>query len=202
MFAAVAENQNFSTALGGRSMGARAAVVAITGDTKHLVLVSYPLHNLNDTRDQILLDLPASVQVLFISGDNDSMCDLKQLDDVRSKMKCDSWKITVKNATHGMVVKPKIGTEEVGKKTGEIAARWLEGSKEKDCREGEISWNAGESEVMWSGWLACSSSSQDTKLPSSSKRKHPNRHQETSQEQNAAEDCDDVSTRTRRRQKP
>lgn len=135
--------------LGGRSMGARAAVMAATENTTHLVLVSYPLHTAKETRDQLLLDLPASIKVIFLSGDRDNMCDLERLEEVREKMICQTWRVVVQDADHGMNVKPKAGTQEVGRKIGDIAAMWLKAS-DISLREGRITWNADE--AQWSGW--------------------------------------------------
>jgi predicted alpha/beta-hydrolase family hydrolase len=111
-------------AFGGRSMGARAAVIAATANFEaatttpsitSLILVSYPLQSeKGDLRDKILLELPEKINVLFISGDGDSMCDLSKLRAVRGKMKARSWMVIVKSAGHGMDVKPKRGTEAVG----------------------------------------------------------------------------------------
>lgn len=135
---------------GGRSMGARAAVMAAKTAT-HLVLVSYPLHTGKETRDQVLLDLPASIKVIFVSGDSDEMCDLERLEQVRNKMKCKTWRVVVQNADHGMNVKPKAGTKEVGRKTGDVVAMWLEAS-DVNRRESRIIWNADDKTAQWSGW--------------------------------------------------
>jgi predicted alpha/beta-hydrolase family hydrolase len=83
-------------AFGGRSMGARAAVIAATATTTpsitSLILVSYPLQSeKGDLRDKILLELPEEINVLFISGDGDSMCNLSKLRAVRGKMKARGW---------------------------------------------------------------------------------------------------------------
>ena len=137
--------------LGGRSMGARAAVMAATEDTSHLVLVSYPLHTAKETRDQVLLDLPADIKVIFVSGDRDEMCDLGRLEEVRKKMKCRTWRIIVQNADHGMKVQPNAGTREVGKKTGDVVAMWLM-SSDTSLREGKIDWNTDAKTAQWSGW--------------------------------------------------
>ena len=125
--------------------------MAATEDATHLVLVSYPLHTAKETRDQALLNLSASVKVIFVSGDRDEMCDLERLEEVRKEMKCKSWRVVVQNADHGMNVKPKAGTREVGKKTGDVAAMWLEAS-DVGLREGRIIWNADEETAHWSGW--------------------------------------------------
>ena len=137
--------------LGGRSMGARAAVMAATKITTHLVLVSYPLHTSSAVRDQILLDLPASIKVIFISGDRDEMCDLERLEEVQKRMRCKTWRIVVQNADHGMNVMPKAGTREVGKMTGDVVAMWLTTSDDS-LREGKIAWDLDKEIAQWSGW--------------------------------------------------
>jgi predicted alpha/beta-hydrolase family hydrolase len=127
--------------LGGRSMGARAAVIAASealqaseavqgGDqvwVVRLILVSYPLKGPKDVRDQILLDLPESVSVLFVIGEKDDMCPLDLLDAVRGNMKAESQVVVVRGADHGMHVKPARKEGEVGEETGLMAAKWLAG---------------------------------------------------------------------------
>ncbi len=137
--------------LGGRSMGARAAVKAATEETTYLALVSYPLHTGKEVRDQILLDLPASTRVIFVSGSHDQMCDLERLEHVRRQMKCKTWRIAVQNADHGMNVRPKSATRNVGRMTGALVAAWLDQCDEK-LTEGTISWDSDNSAVRWSGW--------------------------------------------------
>jgi len=139
------------TCLGGRSMGARAAVMAATEEAVHLVLVSYPLHSGKGTRDQILFDIPASINVIFVSGDLDDMCDLESLETVRQKMKCKTWKVAVHGADHGMNVKPKSATREIGRMTGAIVATWLSDSNER-LTEGTLSWDTNQAAAQWSGW--------------------------------------------------
>ena len=152
MFNAVIDHLGFPKCLGGRSMGARAAVMAATDETTHLVLVSYPLHTDKDLRDQILLDLPASVKVIFISGTKDTMCDLDRLEHVRSRMKCKTWRVVVQEADHGMNISPKSGTKDVGRKTGEVVAHWL-GNADEEKRESKIEWDPDAAVAQWSGWL-------------------------------------------------
>lgn len=129
-------------ALGGRSMGARAAVIAASEllsqskskstAPKTLVLVSYPLKGPNnDIRDKILLDLPSAVNVLFVIGDRDSMCPLELLNDVRKKMKAKSWLVVVAGMDHGMHGKNERALVEL---SGKWAAEWVggeRGAKEK-----------------------------------------------------------------------
>ncbi|KAF2031407.1 hypothetical protein EK21DRAFT_63352 [Setomelanomma holmii] len=126
--------------LGGRSMGARAAVMAAselfckdsTDRKVDLILVSYPLQGPKDTRDQILLDLPASVNVLFIIGDRDSMCPLDLLNEVRGKMKAKNQLVIVREADHGMHTKPAKLEREIGEETGRMAASWVAGNMEDE----------------------------------------------------------------------
>lgn len=135
--------------LGGRSLGARAAV-AVIDNTTHLVLISYPLQTAT-IRAKVLVDLPASIKVIFVNGDRDEMCDLERLEEVRRKMSCQTWRVVVENADHGMNVTPKAGTREVGRKTGDVVAMWLNAS-DPNRREGKIVWSADE--AQWSGWYA------------------------------------------------
>lgn len=148
MFSEVMKDQKFATSLGGRSMGARAAVLAATSETENLVLASYPLHTNKDTRDQILLDISPSTKVLFIEGDKDSMCDLSRLDAVRKKMKCKTWLLVVQGADHGMSLSPKSAVAQIGLKTGEIAAEWIK-APDNECCESKVFWDE---EVRWNGW--------------------------------------------------
>ncbi|KAI4929123.1 hypothetical protein J4E85_005748 [Alternaria conjuncta] len=131
--------------LGGRSMGARAAVIAATEhlaslDDKEreelsiqLILVSYPLLGPKDElRDQILLDLPKSVRILFISGDEDAMCPIDTLNETRDKLTAKSQLVVVTDANHGMNVVPASRTRRVGEETGRLAAQWVEGGLVED----------------------------------------------------------------------
>ena len=135
--------------LGGRSMGARAAVLASQEYevSKDLVLVSYPLTSPSgDVRDQILLELPDDKNVLFISGDRDSMCDLKHLNRVREKMRAKSWLVIVEGADHGMSIKNKNSVDAVRKRSGAMAAEWL-ANHESLQQESILRWDAGTREV-------------------------------------------------------
>lgn len=148
-------------ALGGRSMGSRAAVLAAQGSdmikVHALVLVSYPLKGgKGDVRDQILLDLNDDVDVLFISGDNDSMCDLAELTAVRQRMKAKTWMVTVESADHGMNLRPKRATEQIVKMTGRIAADWLI-QRDETKTEYLLAWDDGVGGPADGDWKAGSS---------------------------------------------
>ena len=119
-------------ALGGRSMGARAAVMAckeMGWERGALVLVSYPLVSpKGEVRDEILLEVEGGVDVLFVSGERDGMMDWERLERVRGDMKARSWVVVVKGADHGMGLtgKAKKGVERMREETGRLAAEWLE----------------------------------------------------------------------------
>jgi len=155
--AVIAHDESFATAaLGGRSMGARAAVLAATeGEQKTaaLVLVSYPLAGgkTDESREQILLDLPESIDVLFISGTKDAQCDLERLADVRARMSARSWMVQVDGADHGMSWKWKEEVQGMRYKTGTIAAKWLrERDEARSCMT--VSWNQKSSSIHLHGW--------------------------------------------------
>lgn len=147
------EEEKFITCVGGRSMGARAAIMAApTEKTSHYVLASYPLHTSNQVRDELLLNLPESAQVIFVSGDRDSMCQISRLDAVREKMQCHTWRVVVEGADHGMTVKPKAGTKPVGLKAGEVVAGWLRGESLNGNYESKICWDPESDRAEWTGW--------------------------------------------------
>jgi predicted alpha/beta-hydrolase family hydrolase len=161
-----AARQEMKLAYGGRSLGARAAVVASHADedVKMLVLVSYPLvAPSGDVRDKILLEIRPDVDVLFISGDHDSMCDLDMLDGVRGKMAAKTWIVRVRGADHGMNLrggkKLKEGTKLVGEATGKMAATWLR-ERDQQKRQIDITWDGERSQIISSGWLASATTKQ------------------------------------------
>ena len=146
-----------NAALGGRSMGARAAVVTMTErgvKSGKLILASYPLLGQNgDVRDKILLEIDEGVEVLFISGDGDNMCDLKQLHGIRSRMKAKSCLIVVKGADHGMSMRPKEAVEKMREYTGEAARNWaMGGDREEGKTECLLRWDAHGRNVVDEGW--------------------------------------------------
>ena len=138
-------------AIGGRSLGGRAAARLVNESTKYLVLISYPLRRGDDVRDAELLALPSSVRVIFVSGEYDKMLDHAELDTIREKMKCQTWRIVVRNATHGMDLDPEWATTETRRVIGRVVALWLVGQDE-DNHEGEIVWD-DRADAKFSGWL-------------------------------------------------
>ncbi|KAJ8612790.1 hypothetical protein MRB53_037261 [Persea americana] len=118
-------------AIGGRSMGSRAAIMARSDQV--LILVSYPLVA-KTIRDQLLLDLP-KVDVLFVIGTNDKMCPIDELNKVREKMKATSWLLQV------------VATTAMRHATGSAAAKWLE--QRPSAFEGTLEWSGEEPVVEW-----------------------------------------------------
>ena len=201
MFSEVMKHQDYSHCLGGRSMGARAAVMAATKDTEVLILESYPLHTATELRDQILLDLQSSINVLFIVGDKDNMCDLSRLKSVRQKMKCPTWLVIVEGADHGMNISPKSATTEMGIKRGEVAAEWRQ-IRDSGRRKGRIYWDG---EAKWGGFDSDLASETEThvsptKSQTINKQPKAKRKAENSSTPETRED-EAVSSRTRKRRR-
>ena len=156
-FHAVIEHKKVDCALGGRSMGARAAVVAAQQSdgaaVNALVLVSFPMvgGKKRESREQILLDLPDNVDVLFVVGSKDSMCDMDHLNRVIGKMKARSWVVEVQRADHGMSLRPNDGVQPIRMKTGSIAAQWL-AERDASKRYCLLSWDEASKAVVSDGW--------------------------------------------------
>lgn len=137
-------------------MGARAAVLTAKDHpdrAQALVLVSFPLTSAKggDSREDILLASGPDTEILFISGDGDSMCHLGNLERVRKKMKARTWLVVVQGADHGMSLKDKRGVEATRAKTGEIAASW---TRERDAQRTEliVKWDPKTAEVVVGEW--------------------------------------------------
>ena len=126
-FKQVMDYTRHTRAIGGRSFGARAAAVVVNESRKYLVLVSYPLRRQDDLRDAELVALPPSVRVILVSGEYDKMMDHAELDSIREKMQCQTWRIVVRNATHGLDLGPEWPTNETGRVVGRVVALWLLG---------------------------------------------------------------------------
>jgi len=160
-FKAVIEQDRGSAALGGRSMGARAAVLTAQEheQTTALVLVSYPLtsQKKGDSREGIILDLTDRADVLFVIGDRDTMCDLEMLNEVRSRMKAKSWLVVVKGADHSMSGKPKEYISALRKRTGILAAQWLI-ERPSESTECNVHWDEEQGDAVSSAWSTKSGS--------------------------------------------
>lgn len=126
--------------VGGRSMGARAAVM-VAGEheeVERVIAASYPLCNpKGDVRDEILLELDEGKSVCFLSGDKDDMCSFELLEKVRGKMVAKTKLVAVTNADHGWSLfgagKDRAkATEEIRRFGGQVAAQWLRGERDGD----------------------------------------------------------------------
>ena len=121
------------------------------------MLVSYPLtggkkgEKRAEERESILLDLLKPVDVLFISGDGDAMCDLDLLDEVIGKMKAKCWRLIVKGADHSMSLRDKAGVPRVRMWTGIMAAHWLQ-ERSASKRHCAISWDSDAGQVSRQDW--------------------------------------------------
>lgn len=154
IYKTVMEHVKFSSALAGRSMGARAAgtIAAEEEAAEAVVLVSYPLIGAGgDVRDEILLNLPGRVDVLFVIGSKDSMCPFRHFEEVRAKMKARSWLAVAEGADHGMAINAKADSAAFRRKTGELAAKWLE-RRDPKKRLCEVSWDDERREPVVSAW--------------------------------------------------
>ncbi|KAF4550000.1 Hypothetical protein D9617_19g103050 [Elsinoe fawcettii] len=154
-FKTVLESESEAIALGGRSMGARAATITATDYADRiqaLILVSFPMTSERggDSREDILLSIPDHIDVLFVTGDGDKMCNLGKLLEVRRKMKARSWSLIVKDADHSMSLKQKHGVSAMRARTGQIAAEWLR--QRSDSSEAIVRWNDETSEVEVGEW--------------------------------------------------
>jgi dienelactone hydrolase len=127
-YKAMTEHEGYATYIGGRSMGSRTAATLATNtpETKAVVLVSYPLFNNGECREQIMLDLPARLDVLFILGSKDPMNPCKKFEEVRARMKARSWVCIVQGAAHMMDMVHEHATKDMRRQSGRVAAEWLQ----------------------------------------------------------------------------
>lgn len=113
------------------------------GDVKKVICVSYPLRPAafsnkpssspssvtTQLRDQILLDAPSHLKILFIIGSKDDLCPISELQEVRKKMRCESWLVVVQGADHGMTIRARDDsgvnlTDRCLELQGAVAADW------------------------------------------------------------------------------
>ncbi|KAK4621622.1 hypothetical protein CLAFUW4_06930 [Fulvia fulva] len=163
-FDAVINHEQDVSATGGRSQGARAAALAAlhalsankdVSWAKQLVLERFPLFGEYDgvSRAPIILELPADVEVLFVSGDQDSMCDLDQLNQVRREVRAHSWLLEVPGACHSMEFDRAnaVVAKAMRAESGRLASQWLaERHNARTTRR--VYWNWGLMQIEDSGW--------------------------------------------------
>lgn len=153
MFKTVYEHQRCNV-LGGRSLGARAAVMSAkeTDNVKALILVSYPLRNRKgDVRNQLLLDIDEGIDVLLVVGDRDTMCPIDELRTLVKLMKAKTWLVVVNDANHCMEMRPTKATRAIGKTVGKVVARWIE-ERDDTLTNGRIHWDEEKSDVVVGAW--------------------------------------------------
>lgn len=92
--------------LAGKSMGSRVGChVAQRAGARAIVCFGYPLRSAKGkVRDEVLLGLPPSIPVLFVSGTRDSLCPLDLLEEVRAKMSAPSTLFRVEGGNHSLIL--------------------------------------------------------------------------------------------------
>ncbi len=92
--------------LAGKSMGSRVGChLALEQRVSGLVCFGYPLRAAGSgkLRDAVLLEL--RTPILFLSGTNDPLCPLDELERVRQRMAADNELVTVEGGDHSLLVK-------------------------------------------------------------------------------------------------
>lgn len=166
--------QTGQVVLGGRSMGARAAATAFVEmqpeekvKSNRLVLQSYPLSGTKSSktteaedaarRRQLLVALPPSAEVLFLTGSQDKLCPIELLNRAREDMSARSWSVVVEGADHGLEMK-RLGKTNASKTVrqalGAVAGAWCRAAALPAHTEMSLSWNGELEQVINSGWTA------------------------------------------------
>ena len=106
-------------------------------------------------RYEILLGIDVVTDVLFVSGSEDNMFDIKKLAGVRKKMKAKTWLCVVEGADHGMSLKGKAkrGVEVMRERSGFVAAKWLEDRNDSQT-ECVLRWDEDKGNALGEGWEA------------------------------------------------
>lgn len=216
--------------LAGRSMGCRAAVLALTESlpneklSQKMVLQSYPLKGAgkgtkDDERKQILVDLPSTASVLFQSGDHDDMCSLDELNVLRTEsISATTSLVHISGADHGLQLVAGVAgrgqkaqaTQQLGFKAGRIAGEWLL-SSEIANNQGTLGIiDSGETElsesdlIAWSGFerdLSVASKKPTGRTPTKAKSTAKRRSSPTEADQNAESTKPTPSKSTRKTRK-
>lgn len=153
MFKTVIEHHHCN-AIGGRSMGSRVAIATAkeVDNLKALILVSFPLKSTKgDNREHLLFEINAGIDVLFVIGDRDSLCDLNKLKLLLKQMKTKTWLLVVRNANHRMDIRPQYATKAVGRMVGKVVAKWIE-EHDDTLRICEVHWDEDQNEVIVGPW--------------------------------------------------
>lgn len=139
------------TTFGGRSKGSVAAAEAsLDSSVKKLILFSWPLSS--KTRNDLgrdLLQLQQDVDVLFVGGDRDELCDLEDLTKIRKEVRARSWFIRIEGADHGIRFE-MAKRRSVCEFAGTVAGQWLNGDvsafgQSEKAAEVLVSWDESKS---------------------------------------------------------
>jgi predicted alpha/beta-hydrolase family hydrolase len=98
-----AEAKGAPVFLAGKSMGSRVGChLSLEEPVDGLVCIGYPLVSGSSgaLRDEVLVAL--RTPILFVQGTHDSLCPIRKLEDVRSRMTAPSWLYTVQDANHSL----------------------------------------------------------------------------------------------------
>ncbi|KAL1915602.1 uncharacterized protein VTP21DRAFT_6726 [Calcarisporiella thermophila] len=160
--------------LGGHSMGARVAASLASQLSESseaeipkvlgVMCFSFPLRNPSSKnsqsqREEILIDIPSAIPVLFVSGTKDGMCDLKLLKSVREKMNAESELIKIVGGDHGLNVGKVAGrndalleavSEKVGQWCDEVSEegeRRLEDWEFEGKQDNEKNWRVEKTKI-------------------------------------------------------
>ncbi|KAH7400066.1 hypothetical protein BKA64DRAFT_707746 [Cadophora sp. MPI-SDFR-AT-0126] len=111
--------------LGGRSMGARAAVRgSMYSPARKLILFTHLLIRGLDERYEELLELKPDVDVLFVFGDSDALCHEMHLNTVRQRMHARTWWVRMIDGDHALWYDLDEKRTALCNIAGQIAARW------------------------------------------------------------------------------
>ena len=145
-----------ATAVGGRSMGARASCrAAVYSHIKKLIFFTYPLTRGLSERYEELLALDAETDVLFIIGDSDPMAIELLLNPLRQRMRARSWWIKVIGADHAFWFDPPETRDGICNVAGQIASMWIvDGNRDPERTELTLKYDPtpGIQQVTWTGW--------------------------------------------------
>lgn len=102
---------------------------------KKLILFSCPLTSKETlggdperTLIRDLLGLGEDVEVLFVGGDRDELCDVVDLLEMRRKMKARTWWLRIEGADHGIKFEGEKRWR-LCEAVGRIAGHWLRGDR-------------------------------------------------------------------------
>jgi hypothetical protein len=155
-FRSLANQFPSASALGGRSMGARAACRAqIYSPVRKLIFFTYPLTRGLDERYEELLALDANTDVLFILGDSDALCHELHLKAIRERMRARTWWIRLLKADHAVWYEDPEQRDTICNVAGQIAAHWnIDENRNPALTELTLGWNATVGQVQWTGFMA------------------------------------------------